>query len=95
MKRIKENRTDLSIPGNRPGYDEPDHLLNKGTPRGEAAGRDRLVSGRDGKVWPSGRADTGDRDRQIHALHDAGKSLRAIAAEVKCSVGTVSRVLKS
>ena len=95
MKRIKENRTDLSIPGNRPGYDEPDHLRNKGTPRGEAAGRDRLVSGRDGKVRPSGRADTGDRDRQIHALHDAGKSLRAIAAEVNCSVGTVSRVLKS
>ena len=47
------------------------------------------------KLRPSGRADTGDRDRQIHALRDAGKSLRAIAAEVKCSVGTVVRVLKS
>jgi hypothetical protein len=94
MKRIRENRTDLSIPGNRPGYDEPDHRL-KGTPRGEAAGRDRMVTGRDGKLRPSGRADTGDRDRQIHALRDAGKSLRAIAAEVKCSVGTVVRVLKS
>ncbi len=54
-----------------------------------------MVTGRDGKLRPSGRADTGDRDRQIHALRDAGKSLRAIAAEVKCSVGTVVRVLKS
>ncbi len=54
-----------------------------------------MVTGRDGKVRPSGWPDTGDRDRQIHALRDAGKSLRAIAAEVKCSVGTVSRVLKS
>ncbi len=94
MSRIRENRSDLSIPGNRVGYREPDHHL-KGTPQGEAAGRDRVVTGRDGKVRPSGRADTGERDRQIHALHDAGKSLRAIAAEVKCSVGTVARVLKS
>jgi hypothetical protein len=94
MKRIRENRTDVSIPGNRVGYDEPDHRL-KGTPRGEAAGRDRTVTGRNRKVRLSGGVDTGDRDRQIHALHDAGKSLRAIAAEVKCSVGTVARVVKS
>ncbi len=67
----------------------------KGTPRGEAAGRDRMVTGLDGKVRPSRRVDTGDRDGQIHALRAAGKSLRAIAAEVKCSVGTVARVLKS
>ena len=84
----------MSIPGNRVGYDEPDHHL-KGTPRGEAAGRDRMVTGRAGKGRLSGGVDTGDRDRQIHALHDAGKSLRAIAAEVKCSVGAVARVLKS
>ena len=94
MKRIRENRTDLSIPGNRVGYDEPDHRL-KGTPRGEAAGRDRTVPDRGHRVKLGGGVDTGDRDRQIHALHDAGKSMRAIAAEVKCSVGTVARVLKS
>jgi hypothetical protein len=94
MKRIRENRTDLSIPGNRVGYDEPDHRL-KGTPRGEAAGRDRVVAGRDRRVKLIGGADTEERDRQIHELHGAGKSLRAIAAEVKCSVGTVTRVLKS
>ena len=29
MKRIRENRTDLSIPGNRVGYDEPDHRLKR------------------------------------------------------------------
>lgn len=91
MKPIRENRTDLSIPGNRVGYDDPDHRL-KGTPRGEASGRDHMVTGRARK---GGGVDTGDRDRQIHALHDAGKSLRAIAAEVKCSVGTVARVVKS
>jgi hypothetical protein len=94
MRRIRENRTDLSVPGNRVGYDDPDHHL-KGTPRGEAAGRDRDVTGRDRSETVGGDVDTGDRDRQIHALHDAGKSLRAIATEVKCPVGTVTRVLKS
>jgi hypothetical protein len=44
----------------------------------------RQRAGNQGKVRPSGRADTGHRGRQIHASNDAGKSLRAITAEVRC-----------
>jgi transposase len=48
-------------------------------------------TGLDRKVRPSRRLDT--RDRRIHTLRASGKSIRAIAAEVGCSVGTVHRVL--
>ena len=43
-----------------------------------------MVTGLDGKMRPSRRVDRG-RDRQVHALRSAGKSIRAIAAEVKCN----------
>lgn len=51
--------------------------------------------GRDGKVRPDRRLDTSQRDAFIRALHErAGWSMRAIAAQVGCSVGTVHRVVK-
>jgi len=49
--------------------------------------------GLDGKWRPNRRFDTTHRDRQIVLLRSARKSIRAIAAEVGCSVGTVHRVL--
>jgi hypothetical protein len=49
------------------------------TPWGTA----KMVRGLDGKVRASRRFDTTDRDRQIHALRADGKSICAIAAEVK------------
>jgi hypothetical protein len=55
----------------------------------------QMVTGLDGKVRPSRRFNTADRDRQIRVLRRTGKSIRAIAADVGCSVGTVHRVLKS
>ena len=51
------------------------------------------VMGLDGKRRPSRRFDTSARDEQICDLRYSGKSLRTIAAEVGCSVGTVHRVL--
>jgi len=53
------------------------------------------VFGLDGKVRPGRRVDTTARDEHIRALRAAGQSLRAIATQVGCSVGTVHRVLKS
>jgi transposase len=52
-----------------------------------------MVMGLDGKMRPSRRFDTTQRDRQIRELRGDGKSIRAIAAETACSVGTVHRVL--
>jgi hypothetical protein len=50
--------------------------------------------GTDGKWRPNSRRDTTERDLQIAvARTKAGKSIRAIAAENGCSVGTVHRVL--
>lgn len=49
--------------------------------------------GLDGKWRPNRRFDTTQRDRQIVLLRSARRSMRAIAAEVGCSVGTVHRVL--
>ena len=54
-----------------------------------------MVLGLDGKRRPSRRFDTTARDSRICELRDAGQSVRAIAGEVGCSVGTVHRVLKS
>jgi DNA invertase Pin-like site-specific DNA recombinase len=51
--------------------------------------------GLDGKVRPNRRFDTTARDERIRSLHADGSSMRAIATEVRCSVGTVHRVLKS
>ncbi|MEU2198721.1 helix-turn-helix domain-containing protein [Isoptericola sp. NPDC019482] len=50
------------------------------------------VMGLDGKVRPSRRFDTTARDQRIRELRDEGLSMRAIATEVGCSVGTVHRV---
>lgn len=49
--------------------------------------------GADGKLRPGRRFDTTDRDAEIGGLHTAGRSMRAIASEVGCSVGTVHRVV--
>ena len=49
--------------------------------------------GLDGKVRPDRLYDTTERDNQIRELRASGKSLREIAAEVQCSVGTVHRIL--
>lgn len=50
--------------------------------------------GLDGKVRPDRRFDTTDRDaRIVRAYRSEGKTMRAIACEVGCSVGTVHRVL--
>ena len=67
----------------RPGYD--------GDEDGNIVIDRRL--GLDGKVRPSRRFDTTDRDARIRELRADGKSMRAIADEVRCSVGTVHRVL--
>jgi DNA-binding NarL/FixJ family response regulator len=49
--------------------------------------------GLDGKWRPNRRFDTTRRDRRIVLIRSTGKSMRAIAAEIGCSVGTVHRVL--
>lgn len=49
--------------------------------------------GLDGKWRPNRRFDTTNRDRKIVLLRSGGRSIRTIAAEVGCSVGTVHRVL--
>lgn len=50
--------------------------------------------GLDGKVRPNRRVYTGDRDARILELRAAGRSVRAIASECECSVGTVHRIIK-
>lgn len=55
----------------------------------------RRILGLDGKKRPSRRVDTTDRDERIGTLRAAGQSIRGIAAELDCSVGTVHRVLRS
>lgn len=50
--------------------------------------------GLDGKIRPSRRFDTTDRDERIRELRDAGQTVRAIAADVGCSVGTVHRIIR-
>ena len=51
--------------------------------------------GLDGKTRPSRRFDTTERDARIRELYAAGRSVRAIASEIRCSVGTVHRVIHS
>lgn len=53
-----------------------------------------MVVGLDGKVRPSRRLDTAGRDAEIRRLRSAEVSMRAIAAAVGCSLGTVHRVLR-
>ncbi len=54
------------------------------------------VRGRDGKLRPDRAVDTTQRDKQIFRLYYRDhKSMRAVAAELGCSVGTVHRVLNS
>lgn len=53
------------------------------------------VLGLDGKRRPNRRFNTDARDEQIRALREEGRSVRAIAAELGCSVGTVHRVVKT
>lgn len=50
--------------------------------------------GLDGKVRPNRVFDTGPRDEKILELRARNYSLRAIAAECRCSPGTVHRVLR-
>lgn len=52
-----------------------------------------MVQGLDGKLRPSRQIDTTERDKRIRRLHRDGRSMRAIASEVGCSVGTVHRVI--
>ena len=51
------------------------------------------VRGRDGKIRPSRRYDTTERDETIRRLRADGRSILEIAQQVTCSVGTVHRVL--
>ena len=54
----------------------------------------QLCRGLDGKWRPNRRFDTAERDARIVRAHRSeGKSMRAIAREAGCSVGTVHRVL--
>jgi DNA-binding NarL/FixJ family response regulator len=62
-------------------------------------GRVGLSLGRDGKLRPDRRIDTTARDTEIYRLYADGDdigpmSMREIAAQVGCSVGTVHRVIK-
>jgi transposase len=50
--------------------------------------------GLDGKTRPDRWCDTSERDSRIKQLREGGKSVREIAREVGCSVGTVHRVMK-
>lgn len=52
-----------------------------------------MTKGLDGKLRPSRQVDTTDRDKRIRKLHQEGRTMRAIAAEIGCSVGTVHRVI--
>jgi IS30 family transposase len=52
-----------------------------------------MTKGLDGKLRPSRQVDTRDRDNQIRKLHREGQSMRGIAKDVGCSVGTVHRVI--
>lgn len=52
-----------------------------------------MTLGIDGRLRPTVRYDTSGRDRLIRQLRHDGKSIRVIAQEVGCSVGTVHRVL--
>lgn len=49
--------------------------------------------GVDGKLRPSRRVDTTARDEEVLRLRADGASIRAIAAKLECSPGTVHRVL--
>ena len=49
--------------------------------------------GLDGKWRPNRRVDNTSRDRNIVGLRATGRSMRDIAAEIGCSVGTVHRVI--
>ena len=49
--------------------------------------------GRDGKRRPDRRYDTSTRDAKIIGLRLEGYSLRQIASEVSCSIGTVFHIV--
>lgn len=52
-----------------------------------------MTKGIDGKLRPNRQVDTTDRDKEIRRLHRDGQSMRSIANEVGCSVGTVHRII--
>jgi DNA-binding NarL/FixJ family response regulator len=57
-----------------------------------------MVLGLDGKYHPRRPLTTSQmiaRDKKIMKLRDQGMSVRAIAAELGCSVGTVHRVIQA
>jgi transposase len=53
-----------------------------------------MTMGVDGKLRPSVHYDTSGRDALIRSLRARQKTIREIAEEVGCSVGTVHRILK-
>ena len=53
-----------------------------------------ITKGLDGRSRPSVRYDTSGRDALIRQLRGDGLTIRAIAAQARCSVGTVHRVLR-
>lgn len=53
------------------------------------------MTGADGKSRPSRSFDTSHRDAWIREQRAAGRSIRAIATDGQCSVGTVHRVLSA
>lgn len=68
-------------------------VLHEATTNADGTIKVSNVKGLDGKYRPNRRYDITERDEQIRALRDTGQSVRAIAKEVGCSVGTVHRVI--
>jgi hypothetical protein len=68
------------------------HHLNP--PNDQGMIRASVGFGLDGKTRLNRRVDTTERDTRIRDLRSGGKSMRAIAAEVGCSVGTVHRIIR-
>lgn len=79
--------------GNSPGADSArvQQCENSSVEHRIPAGK---ILGLNGKLYPNQRFDATRRDRRIVTLRVMdGKTIRAIAAETGCSVGTVHRVL--
>lgn len=64
-------------------------------PRDDGMAEVVKVRGLDGKIRPSRRLDTTERDAAIVSKRAAGLTVRQIAGALGCSVGTVHRVLKA
>jgi DNA-binding NarL/FixJ family response regulator len=53
----------------------------------------RRIEGRDGKQYPAHGRNATYRAEDVMTLRDAGLSMRAIATRLRCSVGTVHRII--